>query len=73
MNISLRGMVLDRYANITKFAHAIGWNRKKASDIVNRRRRPSARDMEEIARVMDIRDDRTFMALFFGNQVHNVD
>ena len=73
MDISLRGVIFDRFANISTFAKAVGWNRKKASDIVNGRRRPSARDMEDIARVADIQDDNTFMALFFGRQVHNVD
>lgn len=65
MEITLRGAILGKYRNISQFAKAIGWNRKKASDIVNYRRRPSAQEMEEISELLDVHDNSSFMALFF--------
>lgn len=73
MNVSLRGFVLDHFANMSDFAHAIGWDRKKASDIANGRRRPSADEMESIADLLGIQDNETFIRLFFSSRVHKVD
>jgi transcriptional regulator with XRE-family HTH domain len=67
MQVSLRGAIFDRFSNISAFAKNIGWDRKKASDIVNGRRRPSADEMEEIARALNVEDEHTFMSLFFAS------
>ena len=73
MQINLRGAVFGKYKNISAFAKSIGWERKKASDIVNGKRRPSADEMEKISDALDVHDPSTFVALFFSNQVRNVD
>lgn len=67
MQITLRGAILSKYSNASAFGKAIGWSRKKASDIMNGRRRPSAKEMEDIANILGIKDDHVFMALFFSH------
>ena len=64
MENSLRGAVLSKYPNISAFANAIGWDRKKASRIVNRQQLPSANDMIEMADYLDINDCDTFVHIF---------
>ena len=73
MQVNLRGTILGKYRDISSFAKAIGWNRKKASDIINEKRRPTAHEMEEISDLLNINDADTFMQLFFSIRVHNVD
>ena len=64
MENRLRGAVLAKFQNITCFANAMGWDRKKASRIVNRQQLPSAKDMEDMAEVLDIRDCISFVHIF---------
>ena len=68
MQVNLRGAVFAKYKNISSFAEAVGWGRKKASDIINERRRPSAHEMEEIAKAIGINDANTFFSLFFTSK-----
>jgi len=60
----LRGAVLTKFPNITSFAKAMKWDRKKASRIVNHVQRPTADDMERMALCLDIQDSDTFMRIF---------
>ena len=64
MEISLRGLVLSKFRNITRFADALKWDRKKASRIVNRVQMPTASDMEEMAKLLEVHDADTFVHLF---------
>jgi hypothetical protein len=64
MENSLRGAVLSKFANISAFAEEIGWDRKKASRIVNRQQLPSAKDMELMADHLDITDCESFVRIF---------
>ena len=64
MENSLRGAVLSRFPSISSFANALGWDRKKASRIVNRQQLPSAKDMEEMADHLGIRDCDSFVHIF---------
>ena len=68
MQVNLRGAVFAKYRDISTFANAIGWNRKKASDILNGKRRPTADEMEKISDVLGINDSETFMSLFFASK-----
>ena len=61
----LRGLVLAKYPSITAFAEAIGWNRLKASRIVNRIQRPLATEMVVMATLLGVKDDSTFVRVFF--------
>ena len=60
----LRGMVLAKFKSISAFAEVLGWDRKKASRIVNRQQLPTANDMDEMADVLGIRDCDTFVHIF---------
>ena len=64
MENTLRGKVLTKFSSITDFATAMHWDRKKASRIVNRVQKPSADDMEDMAKVLDIHDCKTFIDVF---------
>ena len=64
MENSLLAAVLSKFRNISTFARALDWDRKKASRIVNRQQRPTAKDMDEMAEALDVHDCETFMHLF---------
>ena len=68
MQVNLRGAIFGKFRDISTFANAIGWNRKKASDIINGKRRPNADEMEAIASALEIKDSETFMNLFFTSK-----
>lgn len=65
MEMNLRGVVLSHYKNITQFAKAIGWERGKASRIVNGQQQPSKVDMEKMITLLGINQDAV-APLFFG-------
>ena len=67
MDNTLRGAVLTKFPNITCFADEMHWDRKKASRIVNRVQKPSADDMEQMAKTLEIRDAQTFVEIFLPN------
>lgn len=60
----LRGAVLTKFPNITSFAKAMKWDRKKASRIVNYVQRPTAIDMEQMAECLGIHDSDSFVRIF---------
>lgn len=63
-NNELRSLVYAKFANITRFAEAIGWERKKASRIINHGQKPSAEDMERMADCLDVKDVYSFVHIF---------
>lgn len=65
MEMTLRGVVLQKYPSASAFGKAMGWNRQKASDIMNGRRNPSADEMVQIAKNVGITDAQVFMSIFF--------
>ena len=64
MENTLRGAVLAKYPNISMFARAMKWDRKKASRIVNRQQMPTAKDMEEMSINLGITDCFSFVHIF---------
>ena len=56
--------MLSKYPNISCFANALGWDRKKASRIVNRQQLPSAKDMEQMSAKLDIKNADDFVHIF---------
>ena len=64
MENQLRGTVLSKFQSISSFAKAMQWDRKKASRIVNRRQKPSADDMEQMALCLGVQDAVTFVHIF---------
>ena len=64
MENTLRGVVLSQFHSISCFANAMQWDRKKASRIVNRRQKPTASDMEQMAKCLHIEDADSFVHIF---------
>ena len=64
MENALRGAVLTKFQTITDFANAMKWDRKKASRIVNHIQAPSAKDMENMVKVLDVPDSDSFVRIF---------
>lgn len=64
MENALRGAVLAKYPNISEFARELHWDRKKASRIVNRKQKPTAQDMEEMSKLLEIHDADSFIRIF---------
>lgn len=64
MENSLRGVVLAKFANISAFAEAMCWDRKKASRIVNRQQLPTAKDMYAMSDCLDISNATDFVRIF---------
>lgn len=65
MEVSLRGIVLSHFDSVSAFAKSVHWDRKRAADIVNGRRRPTAQEMETIAAATNLTDSKVFLSLFF--------
>lgn len=76
MEITLKGAVSSMYGSATALAKQLGWSGRKARDIVSGRQAPTAKDMEELAEALDIRDANSFALIFFqicpqsGQPVH---
>ena len=68
MQINLRGAVLGNFKSISSFAATMGWNKKKASEIVNGTRQPNAKEMIQISDALGIDNADAFMALFFDSK-----
>ena len=64
MENKLRGAVLAKFPNISCFANALGWDRKKASRIVNRQQLPSAKDMYQMSDCLEIDNAEDFVHIF---------
>ena len=60
----LRGIVFERFSNISSFAKAMNWDRKKASRIINMQQKPSAADMEQMAMCLGVKDVYSFVHIF---------
>ena len=65
MKNELRGAVLTKFTTISAFAKAMKWDRKKASRIVNRLQRPSATDIEKMAAMLEVKNEDSFVSIFF--------
>lgn len=66
VEVSLRGLVLSKYKTVTAFANAIGWERGKASRIVNGSQEPGKKDMEQIIALLEI-EKSAVAPIFFGS------
>lgn len=66
VNNMLRGRIVERFKTITAFAAAIGWSPRKAFDIVNGKQEPSARDIENMAKALQIEIPSELHSLFFS-------
>ena len=70
----LRGAVYSKFGNCTKLAQILGWSGRKTRDIVSGRQVPNARDIKELAQVLELTDKPDeFMQIFFAQSKQNVD
>jgi len=65
--ITLRGLVLSKYRTIGDFSKAIGWQRNKASRIVNGKQFPNTEEIQEITACLKINSERLFVNIFFAS------
>lgn len=62
----LRGAVAERFGSCEAFAKELNWSGRKARAIVSGRQQPTAREITQMARALDVMSDpATFMLLFF--------
>ena len=61
--ISLRGIVYDKYKSIARLADEIGWSRQKTSNIINLTVEPSLSDTDKLAKALGMPFEKT--ARFF--------
>lgn len=61
----LRGAIHNAFASIAEFARALGWDRAKVSRFVNHKQRPTADEMELMAKTLRITNAKDFVRIFF--------
>ena len=64
MGTPLRGRIVAMFGTIGKFAEAIGWSRRKVSDIVNRKQEATASDILKMANLLQVELPDDFRILF---------
>lgn len=64
--MTLRGRIISMYETLGKFAKAIGFSRRKVSDIVNKRQEPTASDIEVMADALKVELPAEFRILFLN-------
>ena len=63
----LRGAIHSVFPSIAELARALDWDRAKVSRIVNHKQRPTAEEMELIAKALRITNEKDFVRIFFPN------
>lgn len=67
-NITLRGVVVSKFGNMTRFAERLQWSGRKTRSIVSGKQVPNAREIEEMAEALDITIPEDLKIIFFYNQ-----
>ncbi len=60
----LRARIVTTFGTIGNFAEAIGWSRRKVSDIANKKQEATASDIVEMANLLKIELPDEFRVLF---------
>ena len=66
MELTIRGLVFSKFNSIGEFATAIGWQRNKASRIVNKKQAPSKKDLADMIATLEI-PEAYVAPVFFGS------
>ena len=66
MGTPLRGRIVTMFGTIGKFAEAIGWSRRKVSDIVNKKQDPTASEIVKMADLLKVEWPEDFRVLFLA-------
>lgn len=61
----LRGRIISMYRSLLKFAHVLGWSSRKTYDIVNGKQEPTAKDIEDMCRALQVEIPDDMRQLFF--------
>lgn len=62
--LTLQGVAISKYHTIGAFAEAMHWSRNKASRIINGVQAPTVDEIQEIAELLHINSQETFMQIF---------
>lgn len=65
MEYPIKGMFVQKYGNLTNAAKQMKWSTRKMNYIANGRQCATVRDIEEMAKALEINDMRVFMSVFF--------
>lgn len=63
----IRGMIVEKFKTIGAFADAIKWGRGKASRIINGTQDPDISDVQDMAKILGIKDKEDFVDIFFAD------
>lgn len=61
----LRGIVIEKYGSMSRFAIALNWSGRKTRDIVSGRQIPTAKDIGQMATTLNVTSPKDFMRIFF--------
>ena len=65
MDVTLKGIAVSKYGSCIKFAEHMGWDRNKASRILNNQQEPSLADIKDMANKCVVPKEM-IVPLFFG-------
>ncbi len=60
----LRGAVYEKLGSCTVLAGILGWSGRKTRDIVSGQQMPTAKDIDELARALEITEPEEFVRVF---------
>ena len=63
--ITLRGMVVSAFGNISEFAQEIGWSYSKTYRIVSGEQTPDISDVRDICKALRVKDPEDICKLFY--------
>lgn len=62
----LRGKIIAVYGSLNKFAETLRWSNRKVGYIVNGKQEPSGKDIEQMAKALNVQIPEELHALFFA-------
>lgn len=63
----LRGKIISMYRTLLNFASAVNWSSRKTYDIVNGKQEPTAKDIEDMCKALNVQIPEEMRELFFDN------
>ena len=61
----LRGRIISMYRSLLKFGRELGWSSRKTYDIVNGKQEPTAKDIEDMCKALQVEIPEDMRILFF--------
>lgn len=63
--MTARGLAISKFGSMGKFAKRIGWSERRTRDILSGRQEPTAKDIEEMAKALEITEASEFVSFFY--------